>query len=292
MMPATRLALLLILAAFCAVFALPAQQQQAAADPFFFLQFADPQFGMHTKDRDFVQETANYEFAVATANRLRPRFVIVCGDLVNKPGDAAQIQEYLRISGKLDPAIKLYHVAGNHDVGNEPTPESLAAYRARFGPDYYSFRQGDVYGIVLNSSLIHSPQKAPGELKKQDAWLEAELEKARKSGAPHVVVFQHHPFFLERADEPDQYFNIPLVRRKPLLEAFREAGVKFLFAGHYHRNAYGRDGEMEMITTGPVGMPLGGARSGLRVVWVTGREIRHQYFEFGALPNQATLPAR
>jgi len=290
-MPAARLASLLILAAFCAVLTLPAQQQ-AAADSFFFLQFADPQFGMHTKDRDFVQETANYEFAVATANRLRPRFVIICGDLVNKPGDVPQIQEYLRISAKLDPAIKLYHVAGNHDVGNEPTPEALAAYRARFGPDYYSFRQGDVYGIVLNSSLIHSPQKAPEELKKQDAWLAAELEKARKSGAPHVVVFQHHPFFLERADEPDQYFNIPLVRRKPLLEQFREAGVKFLFAGHYHRNAYGRDGEMEMITTGPVGMPLGGARSGLRVVWVTGREIKHQYFEYGALPNQATLPAR
>src|SRR5512132_1044040 len=120
-MPASRVALLLILAALFAALTLPAQQQQASADSFFFLQFADPQFGMHTKDRDFVQETANYEFAVATANRLRPRFVIICGDLVNKPGDVPQIQEYLRISAKLDPAIKLYHVAGNHDVGNEPT---------------------------------------------------------------------------------------------------------------------------------------------------------------------------
>ncbi len=282
--------MLLLLAALSVAPALPAQQ--AAPDSFFFVQMADPQFGMYTKDRDFAQETANYEFAIATANRLRPRFVIVCGDLVNKPGDTPQIQEYLRISARLDPAVRLYHVAGNHDVGNEPTPEALAAYRKRVGPDYYSFRQGSIYGIVLNSSLIHSPQKAPEELRKQDEWLAAELEKARKSGAPHVVVFQHHPFFLERADEPDQYFNIPLARRKPLLEAFREAGVKYLFAGHYHRNAQGRDGEIEMITTGPVGMPLGGARSGLRLVWVTGGGLKHQYFEFGALPNRAAAPVR
>jgi hypothetical protein len=59
-----------------------------------------------------------------------------------------------------------------------------------------------------------------------------------------------------------------------------------LFAGHYHRNAHGWDGEIEMVTTGPVGMPLGGARSGFRIVWI-GDGIRHQYIEFGALPNQA-----
>jgi serine/threonine-protein phosphatase CPPED1 len=101
------------------------------------------------------------------------------------------------------------------------------------------------------------------------------------------VIFQHHPFFLERADEKDQYFNIPGARRQPLLEAFHGAGVQHIFAGHYHRNAHGVDGDLEMITTGPVGMPLGGARSGVRVVWVSNRELKHEYFEFGALPNQA-----
>jgi serine/threonine-protein phosphatase CPPED1 len=273
------------LAAAVAFLALTLQAQQPAPD-FFFIQLADPQFGMYTKDRDFAQETANYEFAIATANRLKPRFVIVCGDLVNKPGDPAQIAEYKRISAKLDPAIRLYHVAGNHDVGNEPTPEALRAYRERFGPDYYSFREGTLYGIVLNSSLIHSPQNAEPELKKQDEWLRAELDTAKASGAPHIVIFQHHPFFLERAAEADQYFNIPTVRRQPLLEAFHAAGVKHIFAGHYHRNAHGVDGDLEMVTTGPVGMPLGGARSGIRVVRVSGREIKHEYFEFGALPNK------
>ena len=247
---------------------------------------SDPQFGMYTKNGDFAQETANYEFAIATANRLKPRFVIVCGDLVNKPGDPPQIREYRRISAKLDKNIKLYHVAGNHDVGNEPTPESITAWKEIFGPDHYSFREGDIYGIVLNSSLIHSPQKAPREYAEQDNWLRTELVKAKASAAPHIVIFQHHPWFLKDIGEADEYFNIPLERRRPLLQAFREAGVRYLFSGHYHRNALAKDGAIEAITTGPVGMPLDKARSGFRVARVTKESITHEYFEFGALPNQ------
>jgi hypothetical protein len=33
--------------------------------------------------------------------------------------------------------------------------------------------------------------------------------------------------------------------------------VSHVFAGHYHRNALARDGDLEMATTGPVGKPLG-----------------------------------
>jgi hypothetical protein len=68
-----------------------------AADQF-FVQLSDPQFGMYSKNRDFVQETANFEFVIANINRLHPAFVIVSGDLVNRAGDAAQIEEYLRVA--------------------------------------------------------------------------------------------------------------------------------------------------------------------------------------------------
>ena len=37
-----------------------------------------------------------------------------------------------------------------------------------------------------------------------------------------------------------------------------------------------------MVTTGPVGMPLGEAKSGFRAVWAI--ELHHRYFDFGALP--------
>lgn len=249
-----------------------------------FIQMSDPQFGMYTKDKDFAQETANFEFAIATANRLQPAFVVITGDLINKPDDAAQAAEYKRIASKLNPKIKLFSVAGNHDVGNEPTKESLAQYRESFGPDYYSFRRGDVAGVVLNSNLEKGAEKVPEEAAKMEAWFRNELERVKLSGAKHIIVFQHISFFLKDANEKDEYFNIPKAVRERYLRLLHEYGVEQVFAGHYHRNELGRDGDLEMVTSAPVGMPLGGAKSGLRVVTVKDGTVTHKFYDFGDLP--------
>ena len=269
---------------------LAARTQTPRDSAFFFVQMSDPQFGMFTKNADFAQETLNFELAIATANRWRPAFVVVTGDLVNKPGDVAQINEYLRIVRKLDKRIPLYNVAGNHDVENTPTPASVAAYVRRFGRDFFSFTHGALAGLVLNSSLIHSPAEAPRLYDKQLAWLRAELARLRGSGAKHLVVFQHHPWFLADAGEDDQYFNIPRERRALHLGLFRDVGVTHLFSGHYHRNAIATDGTIQMITTGPVGMPLGdGTQSGMRVVIVRDSGIAHRYYALGELPHQIEI---
>lgn len=251
---------------------------------------SDPQFGMYTDNRDFQQETANFDFAIATANRWHPAFVIVTGDLTNKAGDTAQIDEYHRIAAKLGHGIPIYNVAGNHDVTNNPTHESLAAYRERWGPDYYSFRAGNLAGFVLNSSIIQHPEAVQDEYEKQEKWLRAELTKAKQEGIAHMVVFQHIPYFLKSADEPDQYFNIPLERRKHYLALFHDFGVQVVFAGHYHRNALGVDGNLMMITTGPVGKPLDDAESGMRIATVTDNGIKSEYVSFSRLPNQLGKP--
>jgi UDP-2,3-diacylglucosamine pyrophosphatase LpxH len=255
-----------------------------AAEPFFFIQLSDPQLGMFTNNRDFAQDAANFEFAVTAVNRLRPAFVVITGDLVNKPGDAAQIAEYRRIAAKIDPAIPVRHIAGNHDVQNAPTAASLAAYTKVFGPDRYTFQHRGLAGIVLNSSVIHSPQEAAAALAEQEQWLRGALRDARAAQARHIVVFQHHPWFIKEAAEPDGYFNIPLARRAAYLALFREFGVRYLFCGHYHRNAEARDGALENITSGPVGKPLGGAKSGLRVAIVRDDRIEHRYYDLGDLP--------
>jgi 3',5'-cyclic AMP phosphodiesterase CpdA len=260
-----------------------------AGEPFFFIQLTDTQFGMFTADKDFAQETANFEFAVATVNRLKPAFVVITGDLVNKPGDPAQTAEFHRIVAKINSAIPVYNVAGNHDVENVPTPATIAAYTNLFAPEYYTFRHGGFLGIVLNSSVIHSPQHATNHLDQQERWLRAELDRAREIHPGHIVIFQHHPWFLKSADEPDEYFNIPRARRDVYLDLFQKAGVKFLFSGHYHRNAIARSGGVEAVTTGPVGMPLGGDKSGLRIVIVRDHSIEHRYYHFGELPNRIEL---
>jgi len=220
----------------------------------------------------------------AAANRLKPAFVVITGDLTNKAGDPAQIAEFHRISKKLDPKVKLFAVAGNHDVSNEPTADSLAAYRKNFGPDYYTFQVGDITGIVLNSNLERGTVHVPQEAAKMEAWFKTELAKAKTAGAKHVIVFQHIPFFLKDPAEADQYFNIPPDVRQRYLKLMHEYGVHHVFAGHYHRNEWGKDGDVEMITTGPVGMPLGGAKSGIRVVTVDDTGVTHKFHDFGELP--------
>jgi 3',5'-cyclic AMP phosphodiesterase CpdA len=257
--------------------------------PFCFIMLTDPQFGMYTQNASFVQETANYEFAVAGVNRLKPGFVIVLGDLVNKVGDPEQIKEFLRISGKIDASIPTYFVAGNHDVGAEPTSQTIAAYRKNIGRDYYSFRIGPVYGIVIDSSLIIAPQKAVTEYQEQLAWLKKELDIAKVSGAPHIIVFQHHPYFLDNVNEPDQYGNVPVERRKPMLDLLHRAGVHFVFAGHLHKNITVRDGDLEITATGPVGMPFGEDGSGIRLAVITDKGLQHKYFGFEKMPERLEI---
>jgi 3',5'-cyclic AMP phosphodiesterase CpdA len=245
---------------------------------------------MFTADQDFAQETANFEFAIASANRLKPAFVVVTGDLVNKAGDPAQIAEYKRIAAKLDRSIPLYNVAGNHDVENTPTPETITAYTKTFGPDRYTFKHGSFVGIVINSSLVKAPEKAGTLLAEQEAWMKDQLAHARQAGARHIVIFQHHPYFLKAADEVEGYFNLPLARRSDYLKLFHDAGVKYIFAGHLHNNSPARDGDLEMVTTGPIGKPLGqGSHSGMRVVMVKVTGITHQFYELGDLPTSIDL---
>jgi 3',5'-cyclic AMP phosphodiesterase CpdA len=244
---------------------------------------------MFTGNKDFRQETANWEFVIANVNRLKPAFLVVTGDLTNQEGNADQIAEYKRINQKLDPAVHLYSVPGNHDVANEPTPETLAAYRKNHGQDYYSFREGGVYGIVLDSSLFKAPAKVQADAAKQEQWLEAELKKAEAAGAMPVV-FQHIPFFLEKADEPDQYFNIPMETRKRVLGLLKSHGVRYIFAGHYHRNAFGKDGELEMVTSGPAGKPEGTEGSGIRIAEVKGKTVEHKFYPLGLIPNSYPAP--
>jgi serine/threonine-protein phosphatase CPPED1 len=260
-----------------------------AAEPFFFIQLTDPQFGMFADNTNFVQETANFEFAIATVNRLHPAFVVITGDLVNRTGDAAQIAEYKRILAKVDRDIPVYNVAGNHDVGNVPTVKSIAAYTNQFGPDHYAFRCKNLVGLVLDSNLIQAPTNVVALATEQEQWLKAELEAAKKEGAKHIAVFQHHPWFLKSLDEPDQYFNLPREARVNYLALFHGFGVSDVFCGHYHRNVVARDGDLEIVTTGATGKPLGGDKSGIQVVIVRDDGMQHHYYSFGEIPTRIDL---
>jgi hypothetical protein len=67
-----------------------------------------------------------------------------------------------------------------------------------------------------------------------------------------------------------------------MVEKFQKAGVRAIFAGHYHRNAGGKYENMEIVVTSAIGAqsPTGrNAKSGYRVVYVDEKEIRHEYVD-------------
>jgi len=87
---------------------------------------------------------------------------VICGDLVNRTAEPAEIAEYKRVVHELDLSIPVYYVAGNHDVGNIPTASTIAGFRASIGPDYYTFSADGMLGVVLDSNLIRAPGRSEG----------------------------------------------------------------------------------------------------------------------------------
>jgi 3',5'-cyclic AMP phosphodiesterase CpdA len=250
---------------------------------FYFIQMSDPQFGMFNENKSFEKETENFTRAIQEANRLKPAFVVVTGDLVNRASDTAQIAEYKRISHQLNATIPLYNVPGNHDVGNTPNSENITSYRKEFGADYYSFNYKSMLGIVLNSVYLHSPENVPVQAIEQEKWLLKTLEEARGKHYNHIIVFLHHPFFLKQQNEVDEYFNIPQATRKKYMDIFKANGIRYVFAGHYHRSAFGKDGDIEMVTTGPVGKPLGNDHYWFRIISINGTSVSHQYYNLDSI---------
>ena len=266
-----------------------------------FMQLADPQFGLFArlsglsasemealhrrglpvrpapKITGFADETRLYGKAIAEANRLRPDFVVTCGDMINDADDQAQLAELRRITGQLDNAIPMHWAAGNHDVGNELTPASLATYRERFGDDNYHFDRGGTRFVVLNSNVAYDPTHVPDEWERQIDFLRDALHDARQGDSDHVVVFTHHPLFLREPNEPDGIFVIPQVRRRVLLDLLTSYGADAMFSGHYHRNSHGSHQGLQMVTTGAVGYPMGDDVSGYRTVTLHTDRIEHQY---------------
>lgn len=199
--------------------------QSRSDKTFTFAQLCDPQLGMGGYEHD----VATFRQAVRQVNALHPDFVVICGDLVNT-ADERSFADFNEIKAGFD--MPCYCVSGNHDVGNEPTSDSLEFYRRTVGEDYYTFEHKDHTFVVVNTQLWKVP--LPGETEPQDAWLETALRNAANEGRP-IVVIGHYPLFLESIDEDDEYMNLPRARRTWLLDLFSEYGVVAMLGGHTHR---------------------------------------------------------
>nr|KAF6366019.1 calcineurin like phosphoesterase domain containing 1 [Pipistrellus kuhlii] len=219
--------------------AFPAEQEREWKGPFYFIQGADPQFGLmkawSTGDCDnggdeWEQEIRLTEQAIQAINKLnpKPRFFVLCGDLIHAmpgmPWRKEQTKDLQRVLRNVDRDIPLVLVSGNHDVGNVPTPETIAEFQETWGDDYFSFWVGGVLFLVLNSQFLYDASRCPTLKQAQDQWLDQQLSTAGQQKCQHAIVFQHIPLFLQSIDEDDDYFNLTKSVRKEMADKFTKAG--------------------------------------------------------------------
>lgn len=274
--------------------------------PFCFIQAADPQLGLMKAWREgdcdgggdeWAEEVELTKQAMKTANRLqpRPRFMVLCGDLVHampgtpyREGQERDLKVALR---GIDPSIPLVFVSGNHDLGNTPTTKTVEQFCNAWGDDYFSFWVGGVLCLVLNSQLFFDASACPQLKEAQETWLEEQLSRASASSSSehkpkHILVFQHIPLYLKSPDEEDDYFNLQMPVRQQLMDKYKRAGVKAVFSGHYHRNAGGCHDGLDMVVSSAIGCQLGEDTHGVRVVVVTEGEVIHRYYSLEQLQTK------
>lgn len=74
---------------------------------------------------------------------------------------------------------------------------------------------------MINSQYYKDKSKTKTFAKEQDVWL---MEQLNKNMGKRIVIFQHIPWFLNKFDENNQYFNIEKNFRLEMLEKFHDSG--------------------------------------------------------------------
>jgi len=282
---------------------------------FLFAILADVQLGMLSTDSfDWEREKECFRRVIERVNALKPlpRFVCVCGDLVNEyPGRDTrkhhqQNKDFSEMCEHFHPDIALFCLCGNHDIGNRPNSVTINAFKRRFGSDHYVFWIGGVKCFALNSQLYNDCTDCPGIRQQHHRWLLKELTKSKKENPEHIFFFSHIPPFIYHRDEEKGYFNFDRATRDVMVNLATKFGVSHWFTGHFHRNsvAFSPEGNLQVVvnsavgcviqqsvpTTCPTGikgftLKLGDGLSGFRVVKVSKQHVHHQFFPLEPNPK-------
>ena len=210
--------------------------------------------------------------------------MVITGDFVNNSKSKEQIAAYKSMIAQIDSSVKVYMIPGNHDIG-KVSRASIDNYKKNYGETHFSFRYGDCTFIGIDSNIIKEEDKEREEV--QFKWLEQELQKTKD--ARFKFVFTHCSVFLKRMDEPVNYSNFSLPMREKYVRLFQKYGVNAIFAGHLHNNAYGKVGNMEMITIGPVGKVLGTGYQGMNLVKVYPDRFISEFIALNQFPKEVVM---
>jgi 3',5'-cyclic AMP phosphodiesterase CpdA len=182
----------------------------------------------------------NWRAAKAFAQSAGADLTVHLGDItLDGTEDPAQHDWALAESGDWPTPLKF--LPGNHDIGDNPPGEGVAAtqplkldqltqYRRCYGSDYWSLDVEPWRIIGLNTQLFASGGRAEAE---QWAWLGASLAEAR---GRKLALLLHKPLYLDDpADARPHIRYVPQPQRRWLLELLAPHDLRLVLSGHAHQ---------------------------------------------------------
>lgn len=241
--------------------------------PYVIVQIADAQLGFTASDRqqreggeyvnDLTYEVDCLRKAVQLVNEIMPDAVVFTGDQVNLSADAEQWDSFAEVIAAIDPAVKVFHIPGNHDVVISEGMVDNAPFTQRYGDDRFFHSERGVRLVGVNSNLIkyNDPQEEA-----QIRWMKEVL--AKEAANEVSILFSHHPFFLNEINEEDGYFQIQKSKRQEYFDLCTELDVDALYAGHLHNNSEGDYNGLPVRTTTSVAFQIGPQQPSIRIITV------------------------
>jgi predicted MPP superfamily phosphohydrolase len=215
---------LIYICLFCFLFA--GCSNRTVQTPLVIAQLCDPQLGMY----NFAVDSANFEQEIRQVNELSPDVVAIAGDMANDVNNEYAVTVFLQLLAKIQPPVIL--TAGNHDLPDPVSVESLKRYRSYFGNDFNVLECKGRRIISANSQLWR--EAPPEEVIAHDLKLREALQEAKKKEQP-VIMLTHIPPFVVSIDEDDAYKNMRKAKRSEWLNLFEDSGVFIWLAGHTHK---------------------------------------------------------
>ncbi len=255
--------------------------------PFFFIVMADPQIGWN---QDGYNSEELFGEAIDEANLLQPDFVAICGDLIDSSGSNDQFAIFKSIAHRLE--MPYMTVPGNHDISEPPTTEYLDWYVQKTSfPLWHTYEFNNSLFIFLESNVLKNRDflnentGIPAIAREQMTWL-ADTLAVDSGNYNTIMTFAHHQLARSSVTEPDGD-NLPQPVRGELLELYHQYDVTAHFAGHYHFNAYLKDGDLELITYTSTGVQVETLEGpGFGIVKVTADGMEQQFYRYIDLPSE------
>ena len=172
----------------------------------------------------------------------KPDFVVFNGDMVSFMGSTEDIETgfMTRATETFATDIPLVYVRGNHETRGPGFSEYLNLFPTPTNTPYFTFRQGPVAFVVLDSgedkpdSDIEYGGTAAYDAyrEKMAEWLKEAVKSEEFRSAPVKITLLHIPF-----DKGVGWYGNNELKRL-LLPTLNEAGIDVMLCGHTHRYSF------------------------------------------------------